>query len=369
LKATYKFSEIAGNDIILAPSTRVLYRGHPVLDVKNTPINQVTNVGSLLTATIGEHTFAVGDWFEVDYVLGNTFSYRVQDTDLSNPVYHPAEIQTLPPNSFSRGGVISAVTSTTISWTDSSFVPLYTNGYRTGQTPTPVPVVAAIGNTIPTIDIVTVTFGVNIANTSIPGGAWNVKIGDHIRVNLVGTGATPPTLNNASYVAAIVLTNNSIQLGFDATFDGNTNFVGTCNLAPLSNLLTGNPQLLEDGPSLTPINIAVMYANTPYAMLQRPSNPSDPDAYDSANNIALDDIVTIGITTGCSILSEAFSEFLWQRSTLAIRGSLNENDPEINKQIKDLELAITGDTAGRVLGRKVERTFSLFNNYRRPTRG
>lgn len=368
LKATYKFSEIAGNDIILATSTRVLYRGHPVLDVKTATLNLVTNVGSLLTATIGEHMFLVGDYFEVDYVLGNTFSYRVQDTDLSSALYHPPEIVTLPASSFSRGGVISSVTDTTVSWVDTKFVPLHTNGYRTGQTPTPLTVASSNATGTTTSDIITITFSVNIASSLTPGGAWNVQVGDRIRVELAGTGATPASLDTATYVTANVSAPNAIELGFQPTVIGPTGFVGTCDLSPLSSGLTGT-RFLEDAVGTTPVDFASIYTNTPYAMSQRPSNLNDPDAYDSANNIALDDILTIGITTGCSILSEAFSEFLWQRSTLAIRGSLNENDPEINKQIKELELAITGDTAGRVLGRKVERTFSLFNNYRRPTRG
>lgn len=368
LKATYKFNEIDGRDIVLAPSTRTLYQGYPVLSVKASSFGQVTKAGTLLSAVVGEHSFVVGDYFEIDYTVDDTLSYRIQDTDLSSALYHPAEIVALPANSFSRGGVVSAATATTISWVDPTFVPLYTAGYRTGQTPANTTVLSATATGFSTSDIITVTLATNIAGVVAAGGAWNVKVGDRIRVSLSGTGGFPVAMNTATYVTATVTAANTIQVGIQPQTTGNTGFVGTCDLAPLSSGLTGTPQLLADATGTTPVDIASLYANTPYAMSQRPTNLNDPDAYDPANIIALDDIVTIGVSTGCSILSEALSEFLWQRSLLAIRGSLNENDPEINKQIKDLEAALMGDTAGRPLGRKIERTFGLLNNYRRPTR-
>lgn len=76
--------------------------------------------------------------------------------------------------------------------------------------------------------------------------------------------------------------------------------------------------------------------------------------------IELDDLVTFGYTTGASIIGEAFDTFLTEWASMKIRGSLNENDPQVMESLKVHLDALKSDTAGRLMGVKMNRV--VYNN-------
>ena len=72
--------------------------------------------------------------------------------------------------------------------------------------------------------------------------------------------------------------------------------------------------------------------------------------------IELDDYVCFGVATAVSIAGEAFDTFLTDWATQKVRGALNETDPEVVNSLKLQLQEIMGDTGGRVLGLKINRT-------------
>jgi hypothetical protein len=77
--------------------------------------------------------------------------------------------------------------------------------------------------------------------------------------------------------------------------------------------------------------------------------------------IEVDDYVCFGIATAVSIAGETFDSFLTDWATMKIRGSLNETDPEVLNSLKLQLQELSGDTAGRVLGVKINR--SVYNTW------
>ena len=77
--------------------------------------------------------------------------------------------------------------------------------------------------------------------------------------------------------------------------------------------------------------------------------------------IEVDDYVCFGIATAVSIAGETFDSFLTDWATMKIRGSLNETDPEVLNSLKLQLQELSGDTAGRVLGLKINR--SVYNTW------
>jgi hypothetical protein len=77
--------------------------------------------------------------------------------------------------------------------------------------------------------------------------------------------------------------------------------------------------------------------------------------------IEVDDFVCFGVATAVSIAGETFDSFLTDWATMKVRGSLNETDPEVLNSLKLQLQELSGDTAGRVLGLKINR--SVYNNW------
>jgi hypothetical protein len=371
LKATYPIVGTQGTAILLGETTRTLYLGEPVLSVKTFDVFSISKVANILTATIGTHSVKVGDLLELSQE-SLTSVYRSQD--LTAQVLLPIPIpkqETVNLSSYDsglqRGIKIVQTTPTSISWVDSNFKPLFVNGYKSELTP--VDVAVANVEVLPN-NVVRLNMGSFVAGLTSAGGAWGLKVGDVVRISLNGVTTGIPSFGTQLYLPAVISSELAVNVYF-ATGAGLATylFTGTANLGQLTTSFTGIPPLFDDVlPGVAKV-VAKISTNTPYSLGTNPEQKDNPDAYDTANKIQLDDIVTVGVSTGCSILSEAFSEYLWKHSLLAVRGSLNENDPEISKQMKELQLAITGDTAGRVLGRRIERVGALGSNYRRPLRG
>ena len=84
------------------------------------------------------------------------------------------------------------------------------------------------------------------------------------------------------------------------------------------------------------------------------------------SEIQPDDVVTFGLSTGVSILGDAFTSFLTTYAVNSIRGILNESDQEQQRQWGDMVKEIRGDLGGRVTGVRINRV--LYNDIQiRPT--
>lgn len=370
LKAVYPIIGTNNNKIQLGQSTRTEFQGTKITNVKKVTIKSITvPTNKTLISDIGfGHGLKAGDVIQINRTLNTSQDYRVQ-AGVSSTFERPEIPAPLPSDNLTEFVTLTSTGPTTISWIDQAYVPLYINGFKNGQTPNNAAVVSITAPSVSFGTPYTVLFSSPIAGTnSVAGGLWNVKVFEEIRVSLTGTGSTPSSLNTATYVSAQVTANNQISLRFQPTVVGNSGFSGTINLAPLASNWTGTPELLDSTSSLR-FTYGEAFANVPETLARTVVDIELSGQTLNNTDINLDDVVTLGVSTGCSIFGPAFGEFLWQRALLAIRGSLNENDPEINKQIRALENEVTGDTAGRPLGRKIERTFGPGGNYTRQTRG
>lgn len=153
-----------------------------------------------------------------------------------------------------------------------------------------------------------------------------------------------------------------------------------------SDILVGLPEL--DG-ATTAVVAAALAASTSAAALVTASASADPGATDMTptdekqylfggvarfmdydvsdvpgsdwGTIELDDYVCFGVATAVPIIGEAFDTFLTDWGTMKIRGSLNESDPEVRDSLKLQLQELSGDTAGRVLGVRINR--SVYNSW------
>ncbi len=76
--------------------------------------------------------------------------------------------------------------------------------------------------------------------------------------------------------------------------------------------------------------------------------------------IEVDDIVSVGLSTGVSIFGESLDTFLTDWAVMRLRGALNESDPETVNSLKLQLSELTGDLAGRTLGIKINMTERAF---------
>jgi hypothetical protein len=130
--------------------------------------------------------------------------------------------------------------------------------------------------------------------------------------------------------------------------------------------LTGIPGILSYSFSLSPQIICSYHKNAPAVFAS--IYPKATDEYDPINNIEIDDVVTYGYTTGISLFGTEYDEFIINHCVLKIRSSLNDSDPETLNAIKENMKDLGSDTAGRVMGVNIQRSFSRGSSYTRPGR-
>jgi len=75
----------------------------------------------------------------------------------------------------------------------------------------------------------------------------------------------------------------------------------------------------------------------------------------ATSDIALDDVITYGLSTGVPIIGEAFDEYLVKYAVLSIKSALNENDASFKAQLDKLEKEYLSDTCGRPSITTIER--------------
>lgn len=114
---------------------------------------------------------------------------------------------------------------------------------------------------------------------------------------------------------------------------------------------TGIPQVLDYSISMELKSLCTIHSNTP--ALYASNVESGVDGYESTRIIGVDDLVTLGRSTGKSTFGDNFEDFLVNFATLNIRASLNEDDPQIKKAIDMSIQTIRNDIGTRDLGMRI----------------
>ncbi len=353
VKALYPYSEINGNTIRLSDNTNKTnirskevrkLQTHSITSISYNPASK-----SLTATTTGTISgVAIGDFIELSYLLDAGGNYNIVDalTDDSD-FYDPPEF-VAPTSPISRGGRVTAVSANSITWTDDAAVPTLINGYMnppgaaTSGTVTAASVVAYLGQ-----NVVEVTFG----------AAHGLAVGALHKVVIAGTG---PALDGTRKV--IVKDATKVYV-LQSTLVG-AFVAGTWALYQYPGAMTGWPALTAVDVGTPSVFFAQIAIKSPYTYTLLPAKTNnDPDAYDHANDILIDDIVVWGYATAIPIIPEAYHEVLVQWAVMTLKSSLNETDNEMAALLKENITSMKGDTAGRKLGVRIQRDFGGRSNH------
>jgi hypothetical protein len=242
-----------------------------------------------------------------------------------------------------------AVSTYSITWYDPDAVAPFIGGY-----PNP-PGVASAGTLSALATDVYLGQNVVKATCAAPHG---LEVGRLYKVTLAGTGTTADGLQKVVVKSATELW---VLL---PTLTGAFVPGSAWTLYQYAGVGTGWPELREVALSTPIVQTVQIAVKSPYTFTLLPSRTNnDPEAYDPANNVLLDDIVVWGLGTAVPIIPEAYHECLAQYAILTLKSSLNESDSEVAALLKEMFTSMKGDTSGRRLGCRMERTFSLRSNY------
>lgn len=353
VKALYPYSEVTGNTIRLSDNTnKTVIRSKEVRKLYTHSLQNLTydapskTITATTTGTVTGVT--IGDFIELSYDLTAGVGYNIEDTltDDSN-FYDPPEF-VAPIAPFSRGGRVVSFGANFISWQDDTAVPTLVDGYMnppgaaTSGTVTAANVVAYMGN-----NVVEVTFG----------AAHGLTVGALHKVVIAGTGTTLDGTRKA-----IVKDATSVYVLQNAL--GGAFVAGTWALYQYAGGATGWPALTAVEVGTPAVFLTTIAINSPYTYTLRPAKTTnDPEAYDHAMDILIDDIVVWGYATAIPIIPEAYHEILVQWAVMTLKSSLNETDNEMAALLKENITAMKGDTAGRKLGTRISRDFGGRSNY------
>lgn len=307
----------------------------------------------LLTATFTTPVVGVtlGDYVEVTLSATAGAGYNIEDSGESDAdFYDPPEFE-MPSSGFSRGGKVMALGSHSITWLDETVTPAFVDGY-------PLPDGASIAGTVAAVaegryldqDVVLVT-------TDLP---HDIPEGQVVKVTFTLPGT------DAEGVRKVVAADATTLVIFKPTLTGTYAGAGTFSLYQYGSgvVVTGFPLLRELAPGTPSLPTVQVTVKSPFTFsLISERNNNNPEAYDHANDVQIDDVVCWGCATGVPIIPEAYHEALVQYAVLSLKSSLNETDNEVAALLKELFTSMKGDTAGRKLGGRIQREFGIRSNH------
>lgn len=353
VKALYPYSEVTGNTIRLSDNTnktnirskevRKLYT-HSLLSLTYNAAEKT--ITATTTATIVG--VSVGDFIELSYLLTPGGNYNISDALTSDSDFYDPPEYVAPASPISRGGQVTSVSSNSITWIDTSAVPTLVNGYRN-------PPGAATSGTVISAGIVSY-LGNNVVRVTF-GAAHGLAIGSLHKVVIAGTGST------LDGVRKCIVADATRVYVLQSSLAGASS-VGTWALYQYPGAITGWPALTAVEVGTPAVFFATISIKSPYTYTLLPAKTTnDPDAYDHAMDIAIDDIVVWGYATGIPIIPEAYHEILVQWAVMTLKSSMNESDNEMAALLKENITAMKGDTAGRRLGVRISRDFGGRSNH------
>jgi hypothetical protein len=358
VKACYTYEGINGVEITLGS-------GSPRTSVKGQEVRkcyehsgfklEYTALTKSISATVNSQivSVSVGDYVEISDVAVAGTRYNIEEVrETDADFYDPPEYEA-PAVSFTRGGLVTAVSANSITWSEPTATPPFTNGYPTEATVFS----GALDGTL--TDSTYNSYPVKRVTMSVAHG---LTVGKVYKVTIANTDVA--AINGLKKIIPDTATSFVILVSSSVGVFNPATATWALYQYPVQYVETGWPALRDVSPSYPPLATASITVNTPYIYSLKPDRSNnDPDIYDHMNDIAMDDVVCWGYGTGIPIIPEAYHESLVQYAVLTVKSSMNETDNEVAALLKELFTSMKGDTAGRRIGAKIQRTFGTRSNY------
>ena len=332
------------------------YFGQAITKCYSYAVSKVDYVVATKTVTITTTDtvtgIALGETIEASWDVVPGDGYNIVDTLVDDTNFYDPPEYVIPADTATRKVVVSAVSANSISWVDTTLVPMFVGRYPNppGATFT-INLSAAANGTYLSTAVVNVTLATPHGLTV--GRVTKITFAGTADANLTGTLKCIPTGANTLVVLIAALA---------GVWGGAGN--ATLYQYPALNVGTGFPAITE----LSSVNAAVLTlrasGSSPYAVAQLPdTTTNDPAAYDHDNDVAVGDVVVYGFGTGIPLLPAPYHQILVEWASLVAKSALNETDAEVTAILKEMLNDIKGDTAGRKLGVMIQKDFGIRSNF------
>lgn len=349
LKGVFGFETASGTTITLGRcASRTEAKDKLITQITTLELGLITYdpLTSLLTAEVlsGNGTnFDIGDPLEILQTLAVGTQVNIDEVLTSTDDFYARPEYTVPVLPFTRGGTVTASSAYAISWSDSSYTPQFINGYRgsTGIARSGV-VSGCVNYVYQGKPCILLTFTAD----------HNLTLNELYKINVAATG-TNCDISGLKVIPISVNTVVVLLAGIVGAYSG----AGTWTEYHYSNVVTGTPRYLSCTYGTPVLTSTSAYKNTPYTSINSNIAVSrDPATYRQEDGIRIDDLVTLGVTTGAPIVPESMHELLIHWVVLSMKSAINESDTEVAALLKELMKELAGDNAGRCLGITMEKT-------------
>lgn len=330
-------------------SSRTTVNMEPITQVTTLDIGLMTYdpLTQVITAEVlsGNGTsFNAGDKIEILQTLTVGTSVNIDEALTDDSDFYARPEYTVPQLPLTRGGTVINSSSFAISWLDSSYTPQFVNGYRGATGIARTGTFNACANYThegqPTVKLTTVS-----AHGLTLNEVWKINVaGTNTNCDVAGLKVIP-----ISATELVALVN-----GLVGVYSG----AGTFTEYQFTNITTGTPRYKSCTYGTPTLPSTEVYRNSPYTLANGVFDVTsrDPSVYKQENNIEIDDLITLGYTTGAPIVPESMMEILVHWAVLTLKSSLNESDTEVAAFLKENLKELAGDNSGRNLSIYLEKS-------------